>query len=173
MRSVSWRRRLDSRWSPASGQSRHRHSTDIFAILRSAPPSEHFQNRAAGCEHGLCPPPLSLVAWRSSITVSERALDEAFAEMDPNGDGSVDLDEFRDWYNKRVAEGGEGDEEEDDSSKAVEMAAELARQAETGDLITTLRNDAMKEKVCACVMCVMCAAVFIIVCVCKMESLFV
>eukprot|EP00941_MAST-03F_sp_MAST-3F-sp1_P003921 g3921.t1 len=29
---------------------------------------------------------------------STKALDEAFAEMDPNGDGSVTFDEFKSWY---------------------------------------------------------------------------
>eukprot|EP01052_Picozoa_sp_SAG31_P029533 SAG31_NODE_2943_length_4877_cov_5.912725_3_plen_343_part_00 len=89
----------------------------------------------------------SLVASLGSITVSERRLDEAFAEMDPNGDGSVDLDEFRDWYNKRVAEDEDGGKEPEQESRAEEMAVELAASAATGEMITTLREDALKEKV--------------------------
>jgi hypothetical protein len=43
-----------------------------------------------------------LVESMGSIHLSSRKLDEAFAEMDPNGDGSVSYAEFRAWYERKV-----------------------------------------------------------------------
>ena len=46
-----------------------------------------------------------LVESLGSIHLSTRKLDEAFAQMDPNGDGTVSFAEFHEWYDKYVTDG--------------------------------------------------------------------
>jgi Ca2+-binding EF-hand superfamily protein len=45
-----------------------------------------------------------LIESMGSIHLSTRKLDEAFAQMDPNGDGTVSFHEFHEWYDKYVAD---------------------------------------------------------------------
>eukprot|EP01043_Picozoa_sp_COSAG02_P001236 COSAG02_NODE_26_length_51927_cov_61.213881_1_plen_2607_part_00 len=45
-----------------------------------------------------------LVESMGSIHLSTRKLDEAFAQMDPNGDGAVSFSEFHEWYDKYVTD---------------------------------------------------------------------
>ena len=74
-----------------------------------------------------------LIESLGSIHLSNRKLDEAFAQMDPNGDGAVSFAEFREWYGKYVPDDPANVPEEPEPEPEAEPEPEPADSSQDGD----------------------------------------